>query len=82
MHRKRTQVAVIDQYGHLLTNRTVANGAEPILDMIDGLPPGDADGVQGLVRLAGAAAGLRVRPALLWPAPIRQFLHVLNDAAG
>ena len=40
MHRKRSQVAVIDQDGQVLANRNVPNGAEPILKVIGGLPPG------------------------------------------
>ena len=40
VHRKRSQVAVIDQSGEVLTNRNVPNGAEPILKVIGGLPPG------------------------------------------
>src|SRR6476660_4693113 len=42
VHRKRSQVAVIDQSGEVLTNRNVTNGAEPILKVIGGLPPGTA----------------------------------------
>ena len=40
VHRKRSQVAVIDQSGEVLTNRNVPNGTEPILGVIGGLPPG------------------------------------------
>ena len=40
VHRKRSQVTVIDQSGEVLTNRNVPNGAEPILKVIGGLPPG------------------------------------------
>jgi len=40
VHRKRSQVAVVDQSGEVLTNRNVPNGAEPILKVIGGLPPG------------------------------------------
>ena len=39
VHRKRSQVAVIDQGGEVLANRNVPNGAEPILSVIGGLPP-------------------------------------------
>src|SRR5215471_15871084 len=42
VHRKRSQVAVIDQAGQVLANRNVPNGAEPILTVIGGLPPGTA----------------------------------------
>jgi transposase len=40
VHRKRSQVAVIGQSGEVLANRNVPNGAEPILKVIGGLPPG------------------------------------------
>jgi len=40
VHRKRSQVAVIDPGGQVLANRNVPNGAEPILKVIGGLPPG------------------------------------------
>ena len=40
VHRKRSQVAVIDAEGGVLANRNVPNGAEPILKVIGGLPPG------------------------------------------
>jgi transposase len=40
VHRKRSQVAVIDQGGEVLANRNVPNGVQPILKVIGGLPPG------------------------------------------
>ena len=40
VHRKRSQVAVIDQDGQVLANRNVPNGVETILGVIGGLPPG------------------------------------------
>ena len=40
VHRKRSQVAVIDQSGQVLANRNVLNGVGPILGVIGGLPPG------------------------------------------
>jgi transposase len=40
VHRKRSQVAVIDQSGEVLANRNVPNGAEPILRVIGSLPAG------------------------------------------
>jgi len=40
VHRKRSQVAVIDVTGKVLTNRNVPNGVEPILRVIGGLPAG------------------------------------------
>ena len=40
VHRKRSQVAVIDQDGQVLTNRNVPGGAQAILSVIGGLPAG------------------------------------------
>jgi hypothetical protein len=40
VHRKRSQLAVIDDKGEVLANRNVPNGVEPILKVIGGLPPG------------------------------------------
>jgi transposase len=40
VHRKRSQVAVIDQDGQVLANRNVNNGVTPILSVIGGLPAG------------------------------------------
>jgi hypothetical protein len=40
VHRKRSQVAVIDQSGEVLANRNVPNGVEPVLGVIGGLPLG------------------------------------------
>jgi transposase len=40
VHRKRSQVTVIDQEGQVLANRNVPNGVEKILGVIGGLPPG------------------------------------------
>lgn len=40
VHRKRSQVAVIDQAGKVVTNRNVPNGTGTIMGVIGGLPPG------------------------------------------
>jgi transposase len=40
VHRKRSQVAVVDESGKVLANGNVPNGVEPILGVIGGLPPG------------------------------------------
>ena len=39
VHRKRSQVAIIDASGEVLANRNVPNGVEPILGVIDGGTP-------------------------------------------
>src|SRR6266540_6259772 len=40
VHRKRSQVAVVNESGEVLANRNVPNGTETILGVIGGLPPG------------------------------------------
>jgi hypothetical protein len=40
VHRKRSQVAVLDQAGEVLANRNVPNGVETILGVIGDLPIG------------------------------------------
>jgi transposase len=40
VHRKRSQVAVVDAGGEVLANRNVPNGVKPILSVIGGLPAG------------------------------------------
>ena len=71
VHRKRSQVAVIDAKGEVLANRNVPNGAEPILKVIGGLPPGTRRRSRQLTAPAGGVAGgLRVRPALGAPVAV------------
>src|SRR5260221_6749273 len=57
VHRKRSQVAVIDSGGEVLANGNVPDGTETILGVIGGLPPGTPAAIRGRVRL-GVAAGL------------------------
>jgi transposase len=40
VHRKRSQVAVVDEVGEVMFNRNVPNGVEPILSVIGDLPVG------------------------------------------
>jgi hypothetical protein len=40
VHRKRSQVAVVDQGGEVLANRNVPDGVRPILSVIGELPAG------------------------------------------
>ena len=64
VHRKRSQVAVIDQGGEVLVNRNVPNGAEPILGVIGGLPPGTRSATGPIAR----------RMARNWPTKCRHYL--------
>src|SRR6266705_2058065 len=70
VHRKRSQVAVIDQGGEVLVNRNVPNGAEPILGVIGGLPPGTAaafEAAYGWGWLAGLLEDYGFSPHLVHP---------------
>jgi transposase len=40
VHRKRSQVAVVDEGGEVLANRNVPKGVRPILSVIGELPAG------------------------------------------
>jgi predicted NBD/HSP70 family sugar kinase len=40
VHRKRSQVAVVDQAGEVLVDRNVPNGVETVLGLIGDLPIG------------------------------------------
>ncbi|MDQ3885895.1 MAG: transposase [Actinomycetota bacterium] len=42
VHRKRSQIAVVDEAGEVQVNRNVTNGAVPILEVIGGLDPSTA----------------------------------------
>jgi transposase len=53
VHRKRSQVAIIDASGKVLSNRNVPNGAEPILGVIGGLPPGTPAAFEAEVGVSG-----------------------------
>ena len=44
VHRKRSQVAVINEGGEVLANRNVPNGVKPVLSVIGGLPAGRGSG--------------------------------------
>ena len=57
VHRKRSQVAVIDARGEVLANRNVPSGGEPILKVIGGLPPGTPAAIRGRVRHGVAGEG-------------------------
>ena len=66
VHRKQSQVAVINEGGEVLTNRNVPNGVRPIPGVIGELPAGTPAAYEaafGWGRLPGAAGGLRLRAA-------------------
>jgi transposase len=45
VHRKRSQVAVVDEAGQVLANRNVVNGVDTILSVIGVVPDPHAGGV-------------------------------------
>ncbi len=74
VHRKRCQVAVVNEGGEVLANRSVPNCVKPVLSVIGGAAGGHAGGVRGRVRLgvaAGAAGGLGLRAAHGAPAAVQ-----------
>ena len=87
VHRKRSQLAVIDATGEVLANRNVPNGVEPILKVIGGLPPGTpaafeaAFGTGWLVELL---EGYGFDPHLVHPSRCKAIAsaRLKNDKAG
>src|SRR6266480_3742495 len=70
VHRKRSQVAVINGKGEVLANRNVPNGAEPIFKVIGGLPPGTPAAFEaacGTSWLAGLLEDYGFAPHLVHP---------------
>jgi transposase len=70
VHRKRSQVAVIDESGEVLANRNVPNGVESILGVIGGLPPGTPaafEAAYGWGWLAGLLEDYGFAPHLVHP---------------
>src|SRR5919198_531258 len=47
VHRKRSQVAVVDEAGEVRVNRNVPNGVEPVLAAMGKVPVGTAGGFGG-----------------------------------
>jgi hypothetical protein len=70
VHRKRSRLAVIDATGEVLANRNVPDGAEPVLKVIGGLPPGTPaafEAVFGTGWLAELLEGYGFDPHLVHP---------------
>jgi transposase len=86
VHRKRSQVAVIDAKGEVLANRNVPNGAEPILKVIGGLPPGTPaafEAAYGTSWLAELLEGYGFAPHLVHPSRCKAIAsaRLKNDRA-
>src|SRR6266571_1329948 len=74
VHRKRSQVAVIDSGGEVLANRNVPNGVGTILGVIGGLPPGTPAGFGaafGWGWLLGLLEDYGFGPHLVHPLPCK-----------
>jgi len=87
VHRKRSQVAVINQDGQILANRNVPNGAEPILKVIGGLPPGTPAALEaafGTSWLVGLLEDYGFAPHLVHPSRCKAIAsaRLKNDKAG
>jgi len=70
VHRKRSQVAVIDQDGQVLANRNVPSGGKPVLGVIGGLragTPAASGAAFGWGWLAGLLEDYGFSPHLVHP---------------
>src|SRR6266545_407590 len=87
VHRKRSQVAVIDAKGKVIANRNVPNGVEPILKVICGLPPGTpaaSGAAYGTSWLAGLLEDYGFAPHLVHALRCKAIAsaRLKNDKAG
>jgi transposase len=87
VHRKRSQVAVIDQGGKVLANRNVNNGVTPILSVIGGLPSGTKaafEAAYGWGWLVELLADYGFEPHLVHPLQCKAIAsaRLKNDKAG
>ena len=87
VHRKRSQVAVIDSGGEVLATRNVPNGVETILGVIGGLPPGTPaafEAAYGWGWLAGLLEDYGFDPHLVHPLQCKAIAsaRLKNDKAG
>ena len=87
VHRKRSQVAVVEPVGEVLTNRNVPNGVEPILKVIGGLPPGTPAAFEaafGTGWLGGLLEGYGLYPHLVHSLRCKAIAsaRLKNDKAG
>ena len=87
VHRKRSQVAVINGDGQVLVNRNVPNGADTVLGVIGGLPPGTPAAFEagyGWGWLAGLLEDSGFGPHLVHPLRCKAIAsaRLKNDKAG
>ena len=87
VHRKRSQVAVINEGGEVLANRNVPNGAQPVLGVIGGLPPGTPVAVEAAFGWGWLVALLEdygFAPHLVHPLRCKAIAsaRLKNDKAG
>jgi hypothetical protein len=83
VHRKRSQVAVTGQSGEVLANRNVPDGAEPILKVIGGLPPGTPAAVEacyGTSWLVQLLEDYGFDPHLVHPSRCKAIASARGDA--
>jgi transposase len=87
VHRKRSQVAVVDQSGEVLANRNVINGVAPILSVIGGLPAGTPAAFEaafGWGWLLGLLEDYGFEPHMVHPLQCKAIAsaRLKNDKAG
>jgi transposase len=71
VHRKRSQVAVINEGGEVLANRNVPNGVRPILGVIGELPAGTPTAYEAAFGCRGLLEGYGFEPHMVHPLPCK-----------
>jgi transposase len=87
VHRKRSQVAVINEGGEVLANRNVPNGVKPVLSVIGGLPAGTPAAYEaafGWGWLLELLEGYGFEPHMVHPLQCKAIAsaRLKNDKAG
>ena len=75
VHRKRSQIAVVEDDGAVRANRNVPNGVEPVLSVIGDLPIGAPvafEAAYGWGWLVDLLEELELEPHLVIPAAAKQ----------
>src|SRR5215469_10390564 len=87
VHRKRSQVAVVDEGGEVLVNRNVPNGVRPVLPVIGELPAGTPAAYEaafGWGWLLELLEGYGFEPHMVHPLQCKAIAsaRLKNDKAG
>ena len=71
VHRRRSQIAVVDRRGSVLVNRNVTNGVDTVLSVLGGLPAGTPVAFEAAY---GQGRGDQVPPEPVLPAGARPLV--------